>query len=192
MAITAPGTLSTLSTSWSASSCQFFDKEVLTGSRHVGRDAFAGGPNRIPLQRRRAEKWPTVEIVFDKRSRPSLGHVIAALVMTGMKTPLSKRPFSESAIAAFPFACRGLAIQAERSLVPFVDDTYRAKSISVQIGNNVIRIPERLHFLELNRKSNLSEFSLGAKALLTRSSDGYLKAHSRRSWTFSSFGPRHS
>jgi hypothetical protein len=93
----------------------------------------------------------------------------------GMKTPLSKRPFAKSAIAAFPFAWKGLAIQAEQSLAPFVDDTYRKGSMFVQIGNSDVYIPKRLHFPGLDSKSNLTDLPLGAKALLTRSTDGFIR-----------------
>jgi hypothetical protein len=96
-------------------------------------------------------------------------------VAIGMKTSLSKRPFTMSAIAAFPFAWKGLAIQAEQSLAPFVDDTYRTGSTFVQIGNSSVYIPERLHFLGLNSKSTLTDLPLGSKALLTRSTDGFLR-----------------
>ncbi len=41
--------------------------------------AFAIGPNCISLQRRSGPEWPTVEIVFDKRSRPVLGVHFAML-----------------------------------------------------------------------------------------------------------------
>jgi hypothetical protein len=41
--------------------------------------AAAVGPNCLPLQRRTGEEWPTVEIWFDRRKRPSLGVHFAAL-----------------------------------------------------------------------------------------------------------------
>src|SRR5258706_14129575 len=46
---------------------------------YAGGSAFAVGPNCVPLQRRRGPEWPTVEILFDKRSRPSLGVTFAML-----------------------------------------------------------------------------------------------------------------
>jgi hypothetical protein len=46
---------------------------------YAGGSAFAVGPNCIPLQRRSGLEWPTVEIVFDKRSRPALGVNFAML-----------------------------------------------------------------------------------------------------------------
>jgi len=46
---------------------------------YAGGSTFAVGPNCIPLQRRSGSKWPTVEIAFDKRSRPGLGVNFAAL-----------------------------------------------------------------------------------------------------------------
>ena len=46
---------------------------------YAGGSAFAVGPNCIPLQRRSGPEWPTVEILFDKRSRPTLGVTFAML-----------------------------------------------------------------------------------------------------------------
>src|SRR5258707_1563028 len=46
---------------------------------YAGGSAFAVGPNCIPLQRRSGPEWPTVEIVFNKRSRPALGVTFAML-----------------------------------------------------------------------------------------------------------------
>lgn len=39
---------------------------------YAGGDSMQIGANEIPLQRRSGEKWPTVQIQFDKRFRPSL------------------------------------------------------------------------------------------------------------------------
>src|SRR5882757_3743934 len=46
---------------------------------YAGGSTFAVGPNCVSLQRRRGSEWPTVEIVFDKRSRPTLGVNFAML-----------------------------------------------------------------------------------------------------------------
>jgi hypothetical protein len=46
---------------------------------YAGGSASAVGPNCVPLQRRSGSDWPTVEIVFDKRSRPALGVNFAML-----------------------------------------------------------------------------------------------------------------
>jgi hypothetical protein len=46
---------------------------------YAGACTFAVGPNCIPLQRRTGLEWPTVEILFDKRSRPTLGVHFAML-----------------------------------------------------------------------------------------------------------------
>jgi hypothetical protein len=46
---------------------------------YAGGSTSAVGPNCIPLQRRSGLEWPTVEIVFDKRSRPALGVNFAML-----------------------------------------------------------------------------------------------------------------
>lgn len=40
---------------------------------YAGHSDYAGGPNTIPLQRRTGAEWPTVELLFHKRFRPSLG-----------------------------------------------------------------------------------------------------------------------
>lgn len=37
------------------------------------------GPNCIPLQRRSGSEWPTVEVLFDKRNRPTLSVNFATL-----------------------------------------------------------------------------------------------------------------
>lgn len=46
---------------------------------YAGGSVSAVGPNSVPLQRRTGLEWPTVEIVFDKRSRPALGLNFAML-----------------------------------------------------------------------------------------------------------------
>jgi hypothetical protein len=46
---------------------------------YAGGSDFAVGSNCIPLQRRRGNEWPTVEILFDKRGRPALGVTFAML-----------------------------------------------------------------------------------------------------------------
>jgi hypothetical protein len=46
---------------------------------YAAASTFAVGPNCIPLQRRSGPEWPTVEILFDKRSRPTLGVHFAML-----------------------------------------------------------------------------------------------------------------
>lgn len=46
---------------------------------YAGGSTLAVGPNCIALQRRNGLEWPTVEIVFDKRGRSSLGLNFATL-----------------------------------------------------------------------------------------------------------------
>ena len=48
-------------------------------SDFAGGDTTQIGANDIPLQRRRGAEWPTVQIIFDKRRRPSLGVDFAVL-----------------------------------------------------------------------------------------------------------------
>jgi len=45
----------------------------------AGGDTTQIGANDIPLQRRSDKEWPTVQIMFDKRFRPSFGVDFAAL-----------------------------------------------------------------------------------------------------------------
>lgn len=46
---------------------------------YAGDDPAQIGANDIPLQRRKGEQWPTVQMPFDKRLRPSLSLNFAAL-----------------------------------------------------------------------------------------------------------------
>lgn len=46
---------------------------------YAGGSVSAVGPNCVPLQRRSGSEWPTVEIAFDKRGRPTLGVNFAML-----------------------------------------------------------------------------------------------------------------
>src|SRR5258708_29026596 len=97
-----------------------------------------------------------------------------------MKTSRSPKPFAKTAIGAFPFSCRILATQAERALGSFVDDNYRRPSICVHIGNYLVYVPTRLHFVGIDPDFALDELPTGAKALLTRSTDGYLRQRALR------------
>jgi len=49
---------------------------------YAGGDLRSVGSNCIPLQRREGINWPTVEIQFDRRSRPSFNIVFAELPET--------------------------------------------------------------------------------------------------------------
>lgn len=46
---------------------------------YAGNSAYAIGANNIALQRRSGERWPTVEIQFDKRCRPAFNVVFSWL-----------------------------------------------------------------------------------------------------------------
>jgi hypothetical protein len=80
---------------------------------YAGGSAFAIGPNCVPLQRRSGPEWPTVEILFDKRSRPSLGINFAMLPeVCCRETEYGPReiPRLEANVAegqAFFFLCKG-------------------------------------------------------------------------------------
>jgi hypothetical protein len=65
-------------------------------------------------------------------------------------------------------------MQAEQALTPFVRDNYRKGSICARIGRDIVYIPRRLLFCRLT-ETTLNNLPLGAKALLTRSTDGYLR-----------------
>lgn len=55
-------------------------------SDYAGGSTYAVGANCIPLQRRAGIEWPTVEILFDRKYRPSIG-VNFALLPEGCVRP---------------------------------------------------------------------------------------------------------
>jgi hypothetical protein len=56
---------------------------------YAGADPRSIGSNCIPLQRRAGTNWPTVEIQFDRRSRPNFNIVFAELPETCVRRNLS-------------------------------------------------------------------------------------------------------
>jgi hypothetical protein len=56
---------------------------------YAGGDLRSVGSNCIPLQRREGANWPTVEIQFDRRSRPSFNIVFAELPETCTRRTVS-------------------------------------------------------------------------------------------------------
>lgn len=57
----------------------FTDQGLLRYPDYAANDSYAVGMNCIPLQRRSGDRWPTVEIRFDKRQRPILGVIFSEL-----------------------------------------------------------------------------------------------------------------
>lgn len=57
----------------------FTEQGLLRYPDYAANDSYAIGMNCIPLQRRSGNKWPTVEIRFDKRQRPFLGVTFSEL-----------------------------------------------------------------------------------------------------------------
>ena len=76
---------------------------------------FAVGPNCIPLQRRSGVEWPTVEILFHKRSAPCLGVTFGMLPEICHRRSLAERrwieiPRSDASVVegpAFFSLCKG-------------------------------------------------------------------------------------
>jgi hypothetical protein len=56
---------------------------------YAGADPRSVGSNCIPLQRRAGTNWPTVEIQFDRRSRPNFNIVFAELSETCVRRTVS-------------------------------------------------------------------------------------------------------
>jgi hypothetical protein len=93
--------------------------------------------------------------------------------MTPFTTP---KPFLNAALAAFPRDCRSVALAAAHELAPIVDDAYRKRSISMNIGGQDVYIRERLYFVCAGRVlKNHDDVTLAARCLLTRSTDGHLR-----------------
>ncbi len=86
-------------------------------------------------------------------------------------------PFQKAGIAAFPHSCREKAKILATALLPVVDDDYRKPSKEVFIGNEIIRIPSRIHFVSSSDAvADLpEELHLMAYCLYTRSTDGHLR-----------------
>lgn len=88
----------------------------------------------------------------------------------------SPRPFSDAAVAAFPYGCRAMAEAAVRELQVYVDDEYRKSSTTMEISGKPIYVPSRFHFLVPEQKADLVDVaSPAALCLLTRSTDGHLR-----------------
>ncbi|MGH7053504.1 MAG: hypothetical protein ACREFA_06775 [Stellaceae bacterium] len=86
--------------------------------------------------------------------------------------------FWKAAIAAFPRSSRALAMNAARILAPFVDNDHcKSPFREITLGNNVVKIPYRIHFDGLKEAGLQSQddFWVAAQCLCTRSTDGYMR-----------------
>jgi hypothetical protein len=85
-------------------------------------------------------------------------------------------PFPEAAISAFPISCKNLAKIAATTLIPLINDSYQLRlSEDVVIDGNIVRIPQRIHFIGLNKSHIPNEVLDYIQCLYTRSTDGYLR-----------------
>jgi hypothetical protein len=93
-----------------------------------------------------------------------------------VKVATSPRSFAESAVRAFPFACKALATSASETLAPFVDDGYRQGAIPLLVQGEQVLIPKRLQFLGAEQLSRTAAEALPvAQCLLTRSTNGHIR-----------------
>lgn len=85
--------------------------------------------------------------------------------------------FLKAAAAAFPPANQAMAAGAAKALLPFVDDAYRQSSVRVDVLGSTVRIPTRIHFLELNEDELQAQSSFwpAIQCLCTRSTDGFVR-----------------
>lgn len=69
-----------------------------------------------------------------------------------------------------------MAKDAALALAPTVDDTYRKRSVGVEVQGERVYVPERLHFKGPDAHSRaLGELSVAARCLITRATDGHLR-----------------
>jgi hypothetical protein len=98
-----------------------------------------------------------------------------------MKSPPSRRPFADAAIAAFPHSMRSMALQAVQDLVADVDDSYRQPSRRVTVSGEEVHVPYRFHFIATEVIRYPAHRSPLARCLLSRSTDGHLRQSALRS-----------
>jgi hypothetical protein len=103
--------------------------------------------------------------------------------------PSSKplKTFSKAAVAAFPSEYCGFAEEAAKTLISFVDDSYRRSPIIVSISGRPVSIPSRIHFdgLDQTRLNAQGETWLAVQCLCTRSTDGYRRQAALRNILYS-------
>jgi len=93
-----------------------------------------------------------------------------------MRSLSSPKPFSDAAVAAFPYECRAMAERAARELATFVDDGYRKTSTRMEVLGKPIYVPRRFHFLNTVERADINDGAFpAAQCLLTRSTDGHLR-----------------
>ena len=90
------------------------------------------------------------------------------------------RSFVAAAVAAFPIARQAVAGDAVRALDTHLDYGYRTRSTNMDVLGEQIRIPDRLHFQNLV-PAKLGAFSVTARCLISRATNGYLRQAALRS-----------
>ena len=88
----------------------------------------------------------------------------------------SPKPFVDAARAAFPIANRHKAEEAILHLTPWVDDTYRKRSLGFDVLGQSVQLPTRLDFPRLSAgDGRLSCLPEPALCLISRATDGFLR-----------------
>lgn len=88
----------------------------------------------------------------------------------------SPKSFVDAARTAFPSANREIAEEAIRQLTPWVDDTYRQRSVGFDVLGQSIQLPTRLNFPRLAAEDRaLANLSGPALCLVSRATDGFLR-----------------
>ena len=95
---------------------------------------------------------------------------------------VKREPFLKTASKAFPRVRKAMAENAGAVLTPFVEESYRIKSLECRIGGESVYIPERIHFNGLDEVNPLADHksSLAIQCLCSRSTNGYLRQASLR------------
>jgi hypothetical protein len=85
--------------------------------------------------------------------------------------------WDQVASSAFPSSCRSAADEAARMLGPFIDKTYRLKSVEAVACGRDVQIPDRVHFTLVNPNllGNEDPATIAALCLCSRSTDGHLR-----------------
>lgn len=88
--------------------------------------------------------------------------------------------FLKAALAAFPPSCQEVARDAAKTLMPFVDDSYRQSSVQAVVLGKTVQIPKRIHFLGRDTSWPQAGDKSGPaiQCLCTRSTDGYMRQSS--------------
>jgi hypothetical protein len=95
--------------------------------------------------------------------------------LPSMGSSESPRSFADAAVRAFPAECSGLAGKAAKELAPLVKRD-EVSSTPLIIGNARVHIPDRLYFQSSEAAKQIARSgSVGARCLLTRSDNGYVR-----------------